>query len=485
MLNSMANEDTVLLALRTLIIRILESIARESDKMGNDISSQHSLFLLTTTFADVVEAAKERLPPMQFVSLFLGIGRQIEPSYLVHLFPLPLSTSMPGEQNKCRSVEDLFLFSLRHGSISVASSALPLFSSKRYSLKMCGSLLRHCLETFEENAESPLSVAFDLSAEERRMLRGVFHFGVRIEDSGTMPPMEPLDDHDPLLVSRSPEDSGDTAEFDSVASADSPEGLRGQLLTPQKSSRICQLFSPPSFLGHFQRPKEEEAIFDAASSFILSGFDEVNIGFESPMSNGKSVSSRRTLGDASVSSSTSESVEITMAGIIASFLLPLAFPTDMSKQKFRWKRTATLAHVLLGDTPCDLDATRIRGITRLAESWSLDEIIFSLQISNSSLNNDFSTSEKEKWLVRLLKRHLTECGMMMSTAQASIVLRLVILLLDRYSLGRDIKARSPGLLLLGIIVAHCAGYTRELLDARPRNKFTTSYVAALNEMRHR
>jgi hypothetical protein len=53
--------------------------------------------------------------------------------------------------------------------------------------------------------------------------------------------------------------------------------------------------------------------------------------------------------------------------------------------------------------------------------------------------------------------------------------------LDRYSFGRDIKARSPGLLLLGVIVAHCAGYQRELLDARPRNKFTSAYVTALNE----
>jgi hypothetical protein len=77
-----------------LIIQILEQITRETDKMGNDILAQHSLFLLMTTFADIVEAAKERLPPMQFVSLFLGIGRQIEPSYLTHLFPLPLSTSI-------------------------------------------------------------------------------------------------------------------------------------------------------------------------------------------------------------------------------------------------------------------------------------------------------------------------------------------------------------------------------------------------------
>jgi hypothetical protein len=174
-----------------------------------------------------------------------------------------------------------------------------------------------------------------------------------------------------------------------------------------------------------------------------------------------------------------------MAGIVASFLLPLAFPTEQPKQTFRWKRTNTFAHVLLGHSTNKISSSKIHKMTKLADTWSLEEIIFSLQISNSSLNNDFSTAEKEKWLIRLLKRHLTECGMMMSTAQATTVLRLVMVLLDRYSYGRDIKARSPGLLLLGIIVAHCAGFQRELLDARPRNKFTSSYAAALSEMRHR
>jgi hypothetical protein len=249
------------------------------------------------------------------------------------------------------------------------------------------------------------------------------------------------------------------------------------------------MFSPSGFLGQFQHPKEEDTIFDVASLFILSGFDNVKIGFDSPSA--KSVVSRRTsmgTADGSVSSATSETSEITMAGIIASFLLPLAFPTDMSKQKFQWKRMATLAQVLVGDSPNDLElsaGSKIRGMTKLAESWSLDEIIFSLQISNSSLNNGFDSAGKEKWLVRLLKRHLMECGMMMSKPQATTVLRLVIMLLDQYYLGRDIKAHSPCLLFLGIIVTHCNDYSRELLDARPRNKFTTSYVAALNKMQSR
>jgi hypothetical protein len=133
-------------------------------------------------------------------------------------------------------VEDLFLYSIRHGSISVASSALPLFSSKWYSLKICGSLLHCCLETFEENVGSQILVAFDHSTEKHRILRGVFNFGVRIEDSGTMPPMEPIDDNNPLLLARARVDSMSMADnsIHSAASVESPDGgLCHQLLATQ------------------------------------------------------------------------------------------------------------------------------------------------------------------------------------------------------------------------------------------------------------
>ena len=202
------------------------------------------------------------------------------------------------------------------------------------------------------NTEDRLAVAFDLSGEERRMIRAVFNFGVRIEDSGTLPPVEELDEHDPLRILQSLDESEDATDhsIDSSVSLDAPmdglSPLRGHLAAGRRSSaRICQMFTGSSFLSQFQRPKEEEQIFDAASSFILSGFDEVKVGFEAERST-RSTGSRRP-GDGSVSSA-SESGEITMAGIVASFLLPLAFPTEQPKQKFRWKRTTTFAHVLLG-----------------------------------------------------------------------------------------------------------------------------------------
>jgi hypothetical protein len=94
--------------------------------------------------------------------------------------------------------------------------------------------------------------------------------------------------------------------------------IRGLIVASRRnSSRICQLFSPSAFFSKYIRPKEEEEIFEAASSFILSGFNDPAHGFEFSQ-NGESVTDR---GDFDQFTG-GHCNQITMAGIVASFLLP-------------------------------------------------------------------------------------------------------------------------------------------------------------------
>lgn len=477
---SSANEHALVVALRLLLIRSVELISSESDR--NEVSSRHSLFLSTTIFADVVDAARQHLSPMQFASLFLGIGRQIEPSYLPHLFPLPHDGRTSSKQwHQCRSVEDLFLNSIRNGSISVPSSALPLFSSKNLSLKMCGSLLSHCLVTFGANAECPKSTAFDLSVEERRLMRGIFRFGVKMEDSGSMPHLDRLDDRDPLRV-LDEMNGGDSETYSSESSSDADDETRGLIVATQRnSSRICQFFSPSLFFSKYRRPKEEEEIFEAASSFILSGFNEIarDIDFSQ---NGKPVTFYH---DNDIDPlNGGHQGQITMAGIVASFLLPLTFA---SEKRFQWQQIFTLAQVLLGDNNVDRDSSvvfaKIDECMKLADALSLKAIVTSLQAPVPSLKKQLSPAENEKCLVHLFKHLLAECGSNIRSSQAVTILRLVLILLARRNIGQDMNASIPGLLLLGVVATHCAGYADALMEVNPRNVIMSAYFAALNELK--
>ena len=474
LMTSNANEHALVVALRLLLIRSVELISGESDR--NQLSSRHSLFLSTTIFADVVDAARQHLSPMQFASLFLGIGRQIEPSYLPHLFPLPYDGRTSNKLwHQCRSVEDLFLNSIRNGSISLPSSALPLFSSKNLSLKMCGSLLSHCLVTFEANAESPKSTAFDFSVEERRLMRGIFRFGVKMEDSASMPHLDRLDDRDPLRVLD--EINGDSETHSSESSSDLDDERRGLIVTTQRnSSRICQFFSPSVFFSKYKRPKEEEEIFEAASSFIMSGFSEIAHDFEFSQ-NGQPVTDHND----NDPFNGGRQGQITMAGIVASFLLPLMFAPEK-----RWQRIFVLAQILLGDNNVDRDPSvfpKMDEFVKLADTLSLKAIVTSLQAQVPSLKKQLSPTENEKCLVHLFKRLLVECERNISSSRAVTVLRLVLILLARHNIGQDINASIPGLLLLGVITTHCAGYTEALMEVNPRNVIMSAYFAALNELK--
>lgn len=123
--------DTALLALRLLVLRSIETVA--SLKKSKD-GHKFACGLLSR----VIDLLNEILSPSIFSSLILSLARQIEPSFMDLLFPLP------SRSTNCQ-IEDLYLEMVRIGSLAIPSASLPLLSSKRTALEECRDILYHSL----------------------------------------------------------------------------------------------------------------------------------------------------------------------------------------------------------------------------------------------------------------------------------------------------------------------------------------------------
>lgn len=264
--------DTVVMAMRLLVLRSVEWIS-------NEPKSDFALSI----FATIIDLLREALPTVQIASLLLGIGRQVEPSCLKKLFPLPSSSlvetpdlDLPDEARQnidLLSVEDLYVASTQKGSMSIPMSSLPLLSSRFTSLQECGDLLYHCLSTigmnFGENS-------FDTCFRERAYIRDLFRFGAQLESLEetdfwgddtieiALPTLEPT-------AERKKHQSDIVETTSSVIKKPVPTSPTPK--QPQTRS-YSSYFIPRSILCNGRKNREERAVYEAASSFILSGFEE-------------------------------------------------------------------------------------------------------------------------------------------------------------------------------------------------------------------
>ncbi len=185
-----------MMALRLLIFRSVESLAKIHQKHsieGSDVS-ESTLLLSLEVFAVTVDAVRSCTTNLQFASLFLEVGRQIEPSCMSHLFPLPLSgkhaskspTPEKGgdrlDKFNARTVVDLFTLCVDEGALAASVSALPLMTSKDQARHYCAELLDEAIDSFVSNTHSR-NVRYDKTEEERRVIGDIFRFGMKLEDA--------------------------------------------------------------------------------------------------------------------------------------------------------------------------------------------------------------------------------------------------------------------------------------------------------------
>ena len=231
--------------------------------------------------SSVSDATRRCMSDLQFASIFLEVGRQIEPNNLKHLFPLPSTAELAGfncsySTSKARSVIDLFTMCMDEGSLAASASALPLLTSTIQARYYCGLLLDEAIDNFLRNT-SASECNFDSTEEERRVLGDFFRFGMKLENAEV---------YEEKLTTESKEgkasvdftsvDTIDRSSSNLSLAPDSPESNQRRIIC---SSSLLNYIIPSSLQGESKKQRMEDAIRREASSFIERSLEEPVLDF--------------------------------------------------------------------------------------------------------------------------------------------------------------------------------------------------------------
>jgi len=175
-------DDSQAFCLRNLMMHVLSAWKRNSSILECNMVIKSCIVNLGTLVGLCYS-------PLQFSEFFLGIARQLEPSLLDILFPLPLSKKFAAtelishlDNQTCMvTIEDLSVASIIAGSLVLAASGLPLFSSQEMAHRATIAILCHCLCVLGQDTEMKNCESYRI--EERSILRELLYFGIKVEDA--------------------------------------------------------------------------------------------------------------------------------------------------------------------------------------------------------------------------------------------------------------------------------------------------------------
>lgn len=282
-IREMHNSETTFAELRSIISFLTELVSRKERRSLVD-EMERKRFLKTTQGV-LVRIAMEALIQIQFISLFLNVGRQLEPHHFKSLFPLSLSDATINSDHII-SLQDLFDMAVNDGSFSVPGAALPLFTNKRIVHSLCVNLLHHCITTILGFSDTN---CLDIKSlrEECLSVNQLFSYIIKVEDSERLlqSPMSNSYDSSESSVQSSQyhfdeslanEDLTSSEEFsfvDSVAgtSYDNHANKQNMKKSGRFSALASRLIRP---LISSKETQNENAISDAANSFIMSNYEK-------------------------------------------------------------------------------------------------------------------------------------------------------------------------------------------------------------------
>jgi len=438
--------ESAAMSLELLLLRVLESMNKS---LGPSLLDQSQA--ARQLFCVLVEALRVHCTPLQFVKVFLEVGRQIEPSYFRFMFPLPVSDPAGGRE----TTYDLFDLSLEQGALSVAVAFLPLFEDGETIRASCAAVFHHCLVSIVNLLNDPMSYeSFSLLLEERATIRDLFRYALKVEDSRGGNSMSDSDDN-----------SAGSWEDGSLS------GMQNDKNGDNGYSLMCGF--------KFGKKKaEERRVLTAASSFISHG-TEYGSGKPGAASNelanglnGHGNTSWK-LFDVSMNS------VVTVAGIAARFLLSSVFDAEDDGEVARcsrWKKASAVSALLIGENSTGLplcSRSRFMELLRLTN----DEAIIALVVTATR-------KRRHVGLVEYIVRRIGECQNELGNDKASVVLDLVLILLNRRDVSEDPSLEVPGLLLLTVVVGHVSGRTSTLLteSMAEQHSLINAYLEAAFEL---
>lgn len=203
------------------------------------------------------------LNKIQFVSLFVSIGRQLELQQLPHLLPL--------RANDSRSIttSDLFDISAQEGSLSISAAALPLFSDPDCVHNLCIELMHSVLCEIISFNYSNSKIA--CTREEFLCLRHLFQYCLKIEDAHIC--RRKSNGGSDFLVRK---DYADQVTSSTVS----------EKIQLQRKNSLWSLLNTLVLSRRFLK-NNENRISEAACSFVLSGYGEYVIYTDSDSTSGR------------------------------------------------------------------------------------------------------------------------------------------------------------------------------------------------------
>lgn len=442
------NKDSVMMGLRLLIIRSVEMLASVDKKNSKEQSdaSHSSLLLAKALFSEVVEAVRTSTTDLQFASLFLEVGRQVEPSCLEQLFPLPQSIALQSDEpnlsrRSAKTVFDLFSLCVQEGSLVASASALPLLTSRVQSRNYCDLLMARSIGAFIENASASNS-KFDQTEEERRVIGDIFRFGIKLEDAAK------FEDQMKASSAKMNEEKKlnlEPQEFDDSFSYDSEEASGKNL--------ICNL----DVFSRFSGSNEEEAIRRSAISFIGNNADFQSLDFLNIVDEGKRTEKRKTTVDEDLK---------TMGGLVGGVIVDLIRSPKTDRP---WKTMACLARMLLQERS-EINADIF---SKAAEEVEADDM-------ETLLPTTYSGEDEEKF-TQFMLYETGKCQAECSEMDANIIVDLILFVLSRLEGFRLPKSQAfipTGLVFIGLVAGSIAGRDFLLLSTLREDCFINDCLMA-------
>jgi hypothetical protein len=398
--------DSFGLSLQLLVLRTAEALASSKVSLGGN--TPEAIDDVMVMFTRLVNAIRSSLQPLNGAALFLDVGRQIEPSCLATLFPLPSARN--GSHTSFREMEDILSIFLAHGTISSAVKSLPLLLKDGLSKSMCVIMFQYCLRILKTSLNSYNS---SLPAEVRS-LGDIFRYGLRLER---------LEDDESDLLQTRLTNSESLSDTEFVEPPD--EGY----------SLLCGIFGR-------QRIVKEQDLAKAVDAFIDRGFDldlkqkEVSRWWRTC---DESESKRRSF---EKGSSITEAASRFVLDALADF------PCQPSAMQ-DWKPVIATSWILVGEGIKSLPMCTHDEFKRLVERQTICSLKAALP-KELRVSGNFT-----QYFVSFTQGLNAQA----SPTEAGYVLDVVLVLLSNWE---SCAAELPGLALLAIVVAHGADRIDEL-----------------------
>jgi len=365
-------------------------------------------------------------------------------------------------------------------------AGLSLFACHQKTQQRVVQLLCHCLYKIDEIFA--LSATF--SSEEAKYLHQLYWFGVKLEDaiiaenaqeeSSNM--FDTIDSGESAIMSNSSTSfdessigyasngdySVESSEDSSRASFEENQDVsfiscRSQNRKPREGlvtkvvSRLFQSSRPPK-----NNSFEEDAIYEAATSFIISGFDyeKEAEALTSTEANGICNDEANHGGN-----DTFDTLLLSVAGSTCTFLSHvIGFNCKPASKARGWKVASAIAYLIQGDRETlAISNAAASNAVRISQLVTTDELIDIYTFDHRIYSESASQQVHSK--VASFLEHLTShcCDQIHSDAVESI-LNLVLLLLLGHDTCEDVQLHRGHLILIGIVCGHLSGRVTDLID---------------------